>query len=246
MHCISFLIYPLNTCYEVFAKIQAFLSITSLPECINIISSKIYFCYLYCCDKEQYKEKKYIVWQIIISWTFPIIYGILCVLYGDIKQNYTLFSWVSNTFFVYSFSCLFGIAFIIGLIFSYKIHKEMKSIVRETKELSNSNEYKSLIKRIRINYIELLLSFFVFTFDSINYLILFFVEDSESLKSFQKLDYLLCIVDNLLVASFCFYFGYKEPNKRNGLRKILCSKKKEKAKSKQTETEIINESFNSL
>ena len=30
---------------------------------------------------------------------------------------------------------------------------EMKEIVRETKEASNSNEYKSLKKRITINYI---------------------------------------------------------------------------------------------
>lgn len=116
----------------------------------------------------------------------------------------------------------------------------MKEIVRETKEASNSNEYKSLKKRITINYIELMFSFFVFTFDSINNLILLFL-DSESSNFFLQFDYLLCILDNLLVASFCFYFGYEDPNKRNGLRKMFCSKKKEKAKSKQEE--IINESF---
>lgn len=135
LHSIFFIIYPYNEQYSFLSIIQGFLSITSLLECINIIAAKFYFCYLYSKESKKYKEKSYLLGQIILSWIIPIIYGLICIRYGDIKVNYsTFFSWVDKDVFMYPFTSLFGIGFLIAMFFTCKINAGMHEVVRGTTE----------------------------------------------------------------------------------------------------------------
>ena len=167
-----FIIYPYNEQYSFLSIIQGFLSITSLLECINIIAAKFYFCYLYSKESKKYKKKSYLLGQSILSWIIPIIYGLICIRYGDIKVNYsTFFSWVDKDVFMYPFTSLFGMGFLIAMFFTCKINAGMHEVVRGTTESGNSNDYHSLLRKIRINYFTLFFSLIVFSFDIIKQLI---------------------------------------------------------------------------
>ena len=219
IHSISFFIlFPFNKEHYVLSTIQAFLNITSLLECINIIAAKIYFCYLYLKDIQKNK-KNVLLGQICLSWIFPIVYGILCVGFGKIEVNYAkFFSWVSNKLFDYFFTGLFGVAFIIAFIFNFKINSGMNEIIRGTSfESSNSNHYQSFRQKIRINYIIIFFSLIVFSFDIIKQFIF---------GEISVLNYLDCIFDNIFIVAFCFYFGYEE-SKRKAFMLLFCCKEEE-------------------
>ena len=87
-------------------------------------------------------------------------------------MNYsTFFSWVDKDVFMYPFTSLFGIGFLIAMFFTCKINAGMHEVVRGTTESGNSNDYHSLLRKIRINYFTLFFSLIVFSFDIIKQLI---------------------------------------------------------------------------
>ena len=243
LHSISFfIIYPYNEEYPFLSAIQAFLNITSLLECINIIASKFYFCYLYSKESQKYKENSVLLGQIILSWIIPIIYGLICVRYGDIEVIYaTFFSWVGNDNFMYAFTSLFGISFFIALYFTCKINSGMHEVVRGTNESGNSNYYHSLLRKIRINYITLFFSLIVFSFDIIKQLI---ENCTERVPVF--FNYLDCIFENVLIVSFCFYFGYEESKRKEFMIIFCCKKTKEDFKEGKEEDIIPDPSISEI
>ena len=144
---------------ELWCTAQASLCVFGILGKLTIAITIVFICQLNFSDIDNKKSKRNacLITCCIISWIFPIIIGIICIIYGDIT-NYSQFCWIEvpgiNQGLRYTRFTYIGMFYIITV----KLYCEMKKILKDDEEEFNSFrwkviKYSAVITITLINYI---------------------------------------------------------------------------------------------
>ena len=209
IHSISYFFFPVDE-EGMVARIQGCIDMTMDITILYIIASICFTLLVFYNDPEKEEQRKtYMLIMTLISWLIPISFGVLAFFKGNVTKNYaSYFSWHSVGYFNFIFSGYFWAALIAGFIFIAMLYFKVRG------NTANEN-FKTYNFTIKLYFITLFISIFIYCYD----LIVKYLLNSEH----PFFEYFGCVVENVVMLSFCFIFGFGM-NKWKKLKEMIDGK----------------------